>query len=594
MSYAGDELFTEQGAGMPALGGLRSQLLESVESGSREKMHEVACRFNRLFTTHFCAEDVERPAVFRDMYQVLSYPLKIKSNYTQQQKEAYVAKFATTEAETRAWKVNGSNPVSRLARYLLRTAARTLDLSPQGIECFVRHGPGAVMLKEQGSDKNFFLPPPAFLEKHYPYEMFFANVSLFATLRSDSEREVYERFVESRLSLVPKDWKGPRGVFISPKEAIFCQLGVDRAIKDLTSRSWLGDVWSPKDQRPSQAVAHEGSYAGTYATLDLSDASDRIPLALVGYLFNRPDYLRLCATRPAYVHLPDGSKHKLAMFAPMGDGKTFAVLTFIVSALCLAAMMDKDGVLAARPVKDVSYWSRRLRVFGDDIAVDSRYYDAVVSALETHNLKVNKGKSFVKGPFREACGYDCFAGVDVTPLRQRVNVDSDEDTLDACVAFHNRIATRYSHLSRLNCAVRDWIVQRYRNKVSYSRDIISAPTCLFDWNPLHRNMREGHAIRYSDLQRFEVRSLAERRVISFPESLDPTWDLNYSLFPKGKADARDDDDLSSYAPRRRCTVMGSPSALVYLNRHLEALGMSLIPKPRVFRTLEWRPVGVNP
>jgi hypothetical protein len=588
MSYVGNDPYVEV-ASMRVLGELRSELLQHIESGNSDPgWPNWISRFNHLFSTDFTVDDVVKPIVFRDVYQVLSFPLKVKTNYTPQQEEAYVQRFKENEKKCRAWRSNNLDTVTRLARTLLRFTAKDLDITFRGIERAVRHGPGAVANHEVGDDKNYFLPPPTHMARSYPFDLFFANESICAELCSDPNERVADRFIISRLALVPKDWKGPRGVFVSPKEAVFCQLGVDEAIKDLASKSWLGDVWDPKDQTPSQECAHIGSYNKTWSTLDLSDASDLIPLSLIRQLFNRRDYLLLCATRPSYVRLPSGELHKLAMFAPMGDGKTFSVLTFVVSTLCLAAMMVQDGVLASRPKFDVSRWSRKLRVFGDDIAVHSEYFDSVVAALENHNLKVNIGKSFHKGLFRESCGYDCYAGMDVTPLRQRFDLEKRDYTLDACVSFHNRILTHYSRLVRTADYVRGFILTRYRSQVAFSRDIISAPSCLFSWDPISSNWRYGHTMRYSSLHRVEVRSLVERRVISFPDALDTRWCLNYALFPRSG---------STYVRplyESRVVSQGSPGALDYLNRHLERVGCKTIPKPRVFSSLEWLPVGAQP
>jgi len=58
-------------------------------------------------------------------------------------------------------------------------------------------------------------------------------------------------------------------------------------------------------------------------------------------------------------------------------------------------------------------------VYGDDLIVPSKEVEDVISGLETAGLKVNRSKSFAKSAFRESCGIDAFAGVNVTPVYAR-------------------------------------------------------------------------------------------------------------------------------------------------------------------------------
>jgi len=66
---------------------------------------------------------------------------------------------------------------------------------------------------------------------------------------------------------------------------------------------------------------------------------------------------------------------------------------------------------------NVMHASSLVSVTGDDTIVPSSCYKDVAKALEAVSLKVNLGKSFVHGFFRESCGGDFFMGHDVTPCR---------------------------------------------------------------------------------------------------------------------------------------------------------------------------------
>jgi len=69
--------------------------------------------------------------------------------------------------------------------------------------------------------------------------------------------------------------------------------------------------------------------------------------------------------------------------------------------------------------RDVKSLASRVRVYGDDIIVPSRYVRSAVGALERFGARVNLGKSYVNGKFRESCGKEYFNGLDVSIVKVR-------------------------------------------------------------------------------------------------------------------------------------------------------------------------------
>jgi hypothetical protein len=61
----------------------------------------------------------------------------------------------------------------------------------------------------------------------------------------------------------------------------------------------------------------------------------------------------------------------------------------------------------------------RVRVFGDDIIIPKDYVDSVILVLETFGFKVNRGKSFWTGRFRESCGKEYYGSRDVSIAKVR-------------------------------------------------------------------------------------------------------------------------------------------------------------------------------
>lgn len=551
------------------LSNLRKELLQlselEFEASALDTWNK---KWNDLFTSSKTLADVRTPIEFRDRYQVLSFRLKIKETHTHDQEIEYIGKFKANEEKTRAWLPNRSNPVSRLARFITRCSTSSgLDLSRNNIARYARQGPGAVFDGTTLDDKSWYNTRYRSLERFLPDDWWFSNHDRHLDCLSDAQKWESCDQIVARLALVPKDWKGPRGVFVSPKEAMFCQLGIDGAFKDWLRNSMFRSCYDPQSQLPSQEAAWEGSYARYWSTLDLSDASDLIPLRLISYLFHREDYLAIARTRPSRIILPSGEVWKLAMCSPMGDGKTFSVLTTVCIVLTIAAMLHQDGWLAARPPCGdlIASYAEKVRVFGDDIAVDSRYFDAVCKALEEHNLKVNYGKSFSRGFFRESCGLDAFQGTDVTPLRQKVNLDQDPQ-LDELVSFYNRIKTRYPHLKATNALVLE-IVESLYGPLPFTSNCEMCPFMLqAEAGTLYvQNSRKGIKYRVGPTHRLQVLAYTGRRTETYPDPLDDRYRLNTSLW------------ANNYRPSApnggAIRPAGSPQALDYLRRQEEYCGL---------------------
>lgn len=524
--------------------------------------------WDELFSTVFPCLAVSNPHVFRDKYQVLSFRLKTKETHTNDQEIEYIRKFKANEEKTRAWLPDRSNPISRLARFITRYATCSgLNLSGDNIARFARQGPGAVYDGSALDDKSWISERYRSLACFLPDDWWFSTYNLHYDCVVDAQKWACHDEIMARLALVPKDWKGPRGVFVSPKEAMFCQLGIDGAFKDWLRNSMFRSCYDPQSQFPSQEAAWEGSYARNWSTLDLSDASDLIPLRLISYLFHRKDYLAIARTRPSRIELPSGEQIRLAMCSPMGDGKTFSVLTTVCIVLTIAAMLHQDGWMAARPPSGdiIASYAQKVRVFGDDVAVHSTYFEAVCKALEEHNLKVNYGKSFSRGFFRESCGLDAFHGIDVTPLRQKVNLD-DSPQLDELVSFYNRIRYKYPHLKSTNAKVLE-IVESLYGPIPFTSNHERCPLLLqADAGTLYtQNIRKGIRYRVGPTHNLQVQSYIGRREETYPDALDDRYRLNSKLWS------------NHYRPPAQnggsCKPMGSPKALDYIRRQMEYCGL---------------------
>jgi hypothetical protein len=294
------------------------------------------------------------------------------------------------------------------------------------LDIIPRHGPGAVSNREIAMAKYNWASLPTNMIEVYDFTYFTAGLthlqeSMVSLLLSSDEP------VGARLIAVPKDSRGPRLISCEPKEHQWLQQGIMKKIVDYiqshpTSRGRVNF----DDQTINGKLALASSKDGRMATLDLKDASDRVPLALVERVFPPHVVRAFLACRSSFTELPSKLRHNMRKFAPMGSGLCFPVLAIIAYA-----------VLRVNGVADCY-------VYGDDIVVPVRQTDLAIKALESVNFKVNLSKSCSSGFFRESCGVDAYKGYDVTPLRfkKRWRVTPSPDTYLAWVAYCNSLSFR--------------------------------------------------------------------------------------------------------------------------------------------------------
>lgn len=157
----------------------------------------------------------------------------------------------------------------------------------------------------------------------------------------------------------------------------------------------------------NRELARLGSVFGSYGTTDLVSASDCIGNSM--FTASCPDgaikaFIRMA--RSEHVVLPDGTKLKTRMVSTMGNAFTFPLQTIIFASVVKAVYQLMEIPLTVNGANNFG-------VFGDDIIVVSDAYEFTNRMLERLGFVVNVRKSFNTGPFRESCGHDYFAGVNI-------------------------------------------------------------------------------------------------------------------------------------------------------------------------------------
>lgn len=167
-----------------------------------------------------------------------------------------------------------------------------------------------------------------------------------------------------------------------------------------------------ENQDLSRDMCQKGSANCRYGTIDLSSASDTVTWPLVKTLLRDcPDLLRyIKLVRTPRVSI-NGKVITMVKYAPMGSSLCFPIECIVFAAIASYACW-------------ISGIPQNFRVYGDDIIIDCRAFQACVELLQLLHFEVNRDKSY--GPvshFLEACGMEAYYGYDVTPCRLSRKLD---------------------------------------------------------------------------------------------------------------------------------------------------------------------------
>ncbi len=285
-----------------------------------------------------------------------------------------------------------------------------------------RHGPGATADKAWANRKylgrSFYWRWNDILSWEHLY-----GFQTIDSAQGQSIRPVNELPV--KVVSVPKTMKTSRIICVEPTAMQYAQqLTAARLVKSLRKADLYRHL-NFDDQRPNQEAAYRGSVDGSVATIDLSEASDRVSVKLVSAVFRHSPLLlrHLFGCRSTRAVMQDGSLIHLRKYASMGSALTFPVEAVCFLMICIAAVCDERKVFnRLGRVKSLEAFEKARKdilVFGDDIVIPVDVVVKVKEYLMAFGLKVNSKKSFFQGGFRESCGMDYFNGVLVTPVYLR-------------------------------------------------------------------------------------------------------------------------------------------------------------------------------
>lgn len=364
---------------------------------------------------------LDAPSVDAIFYirQILLLCKKILLPCSESREQRAYDDFIKCEAEVKNWSENtperSLDRFGRIADLVWGSDLSHLDRKVYDGNVRPKHGPGATADKLFGNEKFRLRNWTWRLEEYFSASEFaIPNYGYFRELDSI---DFYEPGKEPpvRVISVPKTLKTPRIIAIEPAHIQYMQQAL---LEILVVRIEESDILQGSigftDQTPNQRLARLGSLDGSLATIDLSEASDRVSNRLVKRLFRNYPTLAgaIQACRSERADVPGHGIIHLSKFASMGSATTFPVeaMVFLTIVLCgYERWLNRQLSLG-----DVKSILRKVRVYGDDIIVPVDIVRHVVSELSDFGLKVNTRKSFWNGSFRESCGRDYYAGQDVT------------------------------------------------------------------------------------------------------------------------------------------------------------------------------------
>lgn len=328
-----------------------------------------------------------------------------------------------------------------------------------------KHGPGAVS-DSCGESKFDFPHWSDKLAGLFPAEDFaYYNAASVWNDSEDGGPLLSKGEPPSKLIAVPKTQKGPRLIASEPTAHQWIQQGILGMLIPKMDKTWLKYCVSIRDQQPSRDLALLASTQCHLSTVDLSSASDRVSCWLVERIFrgNEGFLSMMHAARTRWLvqtldkKLPKFSR--MRKFTTMGSALTFPVQTIIYAIICVGVdiwageapevgglrrlMNDPTRFSSRRFSSRTIEASKRIRVFGDDIIHPVESTPLLVETLSCLGLKVNLHKTFLSGFFRESCGLDAYAGVDVTPTYvNELPIKTEPESLISVIESSNNFHLR--------------------------------------------------------------------------------------------------------------------------------------------------------
>lgn len=375
----------------------------------------------------------------RSVRQICNFQKKPKTACSEDRIKSAYQNYKKTDNDlpTDCYAVTGSSTYSQF-RTLSRLVVSSIFPCDVAVEKLLpHHGPGSTAEKVTGNKK--FIPQsswPARLVKYFDADCMYSSEEVFNTVNPEIEYLDEANEVPVRVITVPKTHTKPRIIAMEPVAMQYTQQAVkDFVVNRLENADISRGHINFRDQSVNQRLALQSSKTRLLATLDLSEASDRVFNDFVITMLEvNPTLCDLVQrTRSKRAMLPTGELLELNKFASMGSALCFPIESLYFYILTIQAGIIHRGLdVSMQSVKRIA---RDIYVYGDDIICPVEQVETTITLFALFGNKVGLSKSFYKGPFRESCGVDAFNGYEVTPVYLRNPIPSSRRESTAIVSL---------------------------------------------------------------------------------------------------------------------------------------------------------------
>lgn len=425
-------------------------------------------------------QDITRCLILRQLGTLIQkFPFMGNS---QHRKEVAIEEFLQCEYDCAAFNnlhyrrlLNEDGSPSRMLRDMQDFCFAVLGLfDTDQIKAWCRHGPGTTSATSRGQVSSYFK------FSQWPYHVTAGAASCARSLIQSDERwigaleesyrsrynipryaildqdvfwkTVFHIVPGNRITTVPKDYRKDRPIAIEPTMNMMLQLGVDGHIRRRLKR-WGVDLDS---QYRNQFMAKSGSVGLSGekpATLDLSNASDSLSVALVRMVLPYDWFEYVMSIRSPVGELPNGKLLVYEKISSMGNGFTFALESLVFAAIAYASSRRIKG----------RFLRREISIYGDDIIVPEYLANETSWYLTLCGFKINRDKSFLSGNIKESCGTDWIHGRNVRPVYLRQYPKYVDELFSARNRLHRWFRQHfYADTPSIDASILKWVPPEYK------------------------------------------------------------------------------------------------------------------------------------
>jgi len=499
---------------LPLLG---DALLDGIETGTLKvptnfrtyRQTAIPELFRSLFSRVFnsdgkCLDEAADAGVVRAIRQLTQLFKKVNYDFSKEEIQTAIGRYRTNEADMEIQNYFldpnhfscNSSWFNQIVVRASKIARKLLGPVPDAETLFPRHGPGSVATGEKGHKKWSFKRCLT-LDERWLFDSSFFHIG-----KPFSPWKIHEKDSEpipsiARIVFVPKEFGKPRVISMEPLEKQYLQQALRVHLQEVLYKNSRGRI-NFESTATNQLLACQSSKHRHWATIDFSDASDRISKLLVHRLVGNQWFRVLYGVSSHSAQLPDGTIVELQKFAPMGNALCFPIESLVFYSMTKAMLdwlhdndywINKNSDSTVQPITNQPPWKRweegypidRLTtgepikvhnqafVYGDDVIIPADKAHDIMGLYQAFGIVASEKKSYVRSHFRESCGGDFYNGSDVSIVRFRT-IGSFSD-VSAADIFSSISGTRneFHRLGYWKSA--QWLDEWMQRRVPYPRSV---------------------------------------------------------------------------------------------------------------------------